>query len=1011
MSASRQRATRSDRNRRIRRSALAAALGLCLASTVHAQSNAAGSVFGNAEPGATVIIERPETGFSRRIGTGSDGSFRASALPIGTYRVTVQRADGSTEVRENVRVNVGTGTDVNFAAANAGGATTLAAVQVIGGAINPIDVSSVESSTILTSEQIDRLPVPRDISSVALLAPGTVKGDAAFGNLASFGGSSVAENQYYLNGLNITNSFKNLQFGEVPYEAISEQQIKTGGYGAEFGRSTGGVINLISKRGTNEFRAGGNVYWSPEALVEDPHDTYYRDGTKIADNSRDKGWEYTTSVWASGALVQDRLFAYALLQYGESSEDFYPSTVSGLSADHEEQESPKWLLKMDWNISDDHLMELTAFSDKRDIETDSYSSVFTGDDGTYPERGEYLGTNYEEEGGTSYALKYTGYLTDAFTLSALYGHSEFSRSNYAINALGIRQEYSGNLTGEVPGCPYIIDARQGVASGEIPPISGCDFVTTLGRLDAEDQRDQFRVDAEWILGDHVVRGGVDIDNFTTVDGSSYTGGNQWRYYGDPEDRLVRNRDFRNGAEVDVDSTAYYIEDTWSITDNFNAYVGLRWDTFENKNGNGETYVEIKNQFAPRLGLSWDVFGDSTFKVFANAGRYALPLTANVAIRGASASLYAERYYTYTDIDPVTGAPLGLTQVLNPNNGELVRYLNNEFGVDKIAETIAQEDLDPMYQDEYIVGMQKQFGRSLSLGVRATYRDLQQAIDDQCDYRPIFEWAEENGYEINDVNPGFPYCRLYNPGRDAVFNMDVDGDGTLERIPVAADVLGPDVSRTYKAVELFWQGSWERFFLQGSYTWSKSWGNTEGGVKSDIGQDATGTTQDFDYPELAIGSEGYLPNDRRHSLKLFGSYDLTEEWRVGANLLVQSGRPINCFGFLNGYETSRYANSYFSCDPGEPDENADNGGTIVPRGSAGRTPWSRTVDLNVAYRPDWFEGLQFKLDVFNVFNGDAGLSVYEYGEDANGFPNTAQYQYFTSYQAPRSVRFMVQYDWN
>ena len=56
-------------------------------------------------------------------------------------------------------------------------------------------------------------------------------------------------------------------------------------------------------------------------------------------------------------------------------------------------------------------------------------------------------------------------------------------------------------------------------------------------------------------------------------------------------------------------------------------------------------------------------------------------------------------------------------------------------------------------------------------------------------------------------------------------------------------------------------------MQGSYTWSKSQGNTEGGVKSDIGQDDTGTTQDFDYPELTIGSFGDLPNDRRHAFKV------------------------------------------------------------------------------------------------------------------------------------------------
>ncbi len=94
-----------------------------------------------------------------------------------------------------------------------------------------------------------------------------MRGDIAFdGNLASFGGASVAENAYYVNGFNITNSFRNLNFSKIPFEAIAEQQMKTGGYGAEFGRSLGGVVNQTTKRGTNEFQTGSNVYWTPGSM-------------------------------------------------------------------------------------------------------------------------------------------------------------------------------------------------------------------------------------------------------------------------------------------------------------------------------------------------------------------------------------------------------------------------------------------------------------------------------------------------------------------------------------------------------------------------------------------------------------------------------------------------------------------------------------------------------------------------------------------------------------------------
>ena len=177
---------------------LSVALYACVSMGVHAQSNTSGAIAGRANAGDTITISNASTGFSRTVTVGSDGQFRFSALPTGQYTVTSSGGGSRT-----VAVNVGTAANADFATSaggGGGGATTLDAVQVVGsGFINPIDVTSVESNTILTAEQIAKIPVPRDTTSVALLAPGTVRGDAAFGNLASFGGASVAENQYFIN--------------------------------------------------------------------------------------------------------------------------------------------------------------------------------------------------------------------------------------------------------------------------------------------------------------------------------------------------------------------------------------------------------------------------------------------------------------------------------------------------------------------------------------------------------------------------------------------------------------------------------------------------------------------------------------------------------------------------------------------------------------------------------------------------------------------------------------------
>ena len=996
----------------LQRSALSLALGICFSPTLYAQSNTSGAIFGQANAGSTVQIQNPSTGFSRSITVGSDGAFRFAALPTGTYNVTYTGTDGTTATRQGINVSVGTGTPVNFAGGRGDAAATLDTVQVRAtGVVNPIDVSSVESTTILTAEQIAKIPVPRDATSVALLAPGTVRGDAAFGNLASFGGSSVAENQYYVNGFNVTNSFRNLNFSKVPFEAIAEQQVKTGGYGAEFGRSTGGVVNQITKSGTNEFHAGGNVFWSPRALQSETVSYRYRNplagenGGLAQDNSEVDNNAWITSAWASGALIQDKLFAYGLVSYGKT-ENTIARTPFNDPAGDEDIKNPTWLVKVDWNINDSNKLEFTSFSDKTKTET-AYDDA----------NGNFVGTNFEENGGENYIGKYTGYFTDTFTMSALYGHGTFKRNQYLRTADGQLVQYDGDLNNPASGCPRVTDLRplyrQQLTGGEIE--SRCNITNdAIDRRDSEDTRDQFRVDFEWSLGDHLIRFGYDRDDYESVAGTSIEGGRLWRYStnvgpdgeantGDEFD-VVREQIVNQGSTVKLKQWAAYVEDSWNITDTFLAYFGARWDTFENYNGEGQQYVKIDKQFGPRLGFSWDVNGDSSLKIYGNAGRYALPLTPSVAVRGASASLYTRQNFRFTGVDPQTGAPLGLTPT-----GPLT-FINGEFGEPKNPATIAATNLDPMYQDEYILGFQQQITDHQSIGARGIYRKLKAAIDDNCDYTPIYDRAVADGFSPVLPNEGFPYCRMFNPGEDSVFLTDIEGNGVLTEYTIPSELLSPKAKRTYKAIELFWDGSWEKFFFQGSWTigWNK--GNTEGGVKSDIGQGDTSVTQDFDYKELMVDSYGYLPNDRRHSLKLFGNYEFTDEWSMGANILVQSGRPKNCLGVLYPYHDGihPYGSSFFRCGTTELG-GADGPAVAVPRGTAGRLPWTNSLDLNVAYLPKWAPGLQFKVDVFNVFDQQKVTAQSDEAEDdATGAP-LATYGVYRSTQAPRSVRFMVQYD--
>lgn len=1009
----------------LKRNTLAIALGMCFATPVVYAQSAVGSMNGTAEAGAKVTIVNEATGFSREIAADGGGRFSITQLAPGNYKVT------SGGVTREVAVRVGTGSSVVLTAA------TLEAIQVTGvSGVNPIDVSSVESTSVLTAEQINRIPVLRDTTSIALLAPGTVRGDSAFGNLASFGGSSVAENQYYVNGFNVSNTFRNLNFGSIPFEGVAEQQTKTGGYGAEFGRSLGGVTSVITKRGTNDYHAGANIYWTPKSLTDDVKNTYYANPltpdeyqTLRSDNSQDGGRNTNVNVWGSGALIQDKLFFFGLLSYTKDLDDTYGSLLSTNNT-HTSTSSPTWLLKMDWNVNDNNLLEFTAFSDKSTDYIDNYKNP----QGSFV-RSSYVGQSVNSAGGKNYITRWTSYLTDNFTLSALYGHSKFSRATSLILPDGSRSFYDGDINNPVQaGCPVVVDARSAFRQGITGPYSSTCNITggALDRIDSGDTRDQFRVDLEWQLGDHFLRGGYDGDKYESVAGTAFEGGAQWRYTtsigadriaGTSDDfDIVRKRVVSQGAVVEVKQHAFYIEDTWSITDNFVAYLGGRWDTFENINGNGETYVKIKDQFGPRLGASWDVNGDSSLKIFGNYGRYALPLTPSVAVRGASASIFSQQSFNFTAVDPVTGAPLNLT----PRGA--VRFLNGEAGDPHIASTVASQNLKPMYQDEFILGFQKEISNNLNGGMRAVYRDLKAAIDDNCDYTAVLNspdspftfdeaqgwWFDADGNSPDLPNAGFPYCRMFNPGADAVYLTDFYGDGNLTTVHVPGELLSPKARRTYKAVELFFDGHWDKLFLQGSYTWSKSQGNTEGGVKSDIGQADTSVTQDFDYLALTVDTYGYLPNDRRHSFKLFGSYDLSEQWSIGGNLIVQSGRPLNCLGVLDldptdGFSPHPYGSSFFRCGTTESGGSDDATVERFPRGTGGRLPWTGSLDVNLTYRPNWVEGVTMKVDVFNITNSQKVTAVNEQAEDPTTGDPSATYLLPDSFQSPRSFRFMLQYE--
>src|SRR5699024_8658124 len=214
----------------------------------------------------------------------------------------LRQGDSTLSSREDVHVRVGTGTEASFASST--DAKELGAVQVVASAMPAIDVSAVDTRTVLTAEQLTNVPVARNITAATMLAPGVVGADSRYGNVVSFGGSSASENAYYINGYAVTNPLTNLGSTTLPFDAISQMQVITGGYGAEFGRSTGGVVNIVTKRGTNNWEAGGAFYWTPKGLRASPRNIYYpsdtgneTDGLYYQYRNRNLSWQSTVGAY------------------------------------------------------------------------------------------------------------------------------------------------------------------------------------------------------------------------------------------------------------------------------------------------------------------------------------------------------------------------------------------------------------------------------------------------------------------------------------------------------------------------------------------------------------------------------------------------------------------------------------------------------------------------------------------------------------------------------------------
>ena len=1032
----------SRRNDVFRRKALAIAIGsAALGITGMAWGQAVnGTIYG------TVPVAQGETiqitggaGYNRTVTVGPSGKYSIT-LPVGTYTVSLLQGGKVIQSRTGVSPVAAGAVSVDFASAvPTNGVQTLGAVNVTANAIPAIDVTTTNQVTTITAKQLQQLPLQRDAADIAMLAPGVGMGSPQLVNgplnnpINVFGGASTAENAYYIDGMNVTDALTAQGGIELPYGAIEQQQTYISGYGANYGRSIGGVINQIGKSGSNEWHFGVRGLWQPGKLQADPvnynwaNPLWTQPGEQPGDlylyRQDNRSQETIYDAYVSGPIIKDKLFFFLAAEQDNVHASTTGSDAGTAYRNFSTQHYPKIYAKLNWNIDDSNLLTLTALQSASkqwgSADLFDYDTKQVVPDSTI--LNQTAKTKFR-----MWVLNYTSYLTDNLTLNAMLGKT---RGEYYTQQPA--------FPGFDPTLPNIQSASlQNPAF--VPPggVSNSQINSTQSipthRVDAMSYR--LSLDYKWHTHDFQI--GIDnINSWDRDDGFDMTGpGYAWVYgQSTPGQPLfistggpsvppyvapacfapasvcyyVAKQIDMQSASVKVFQRAQYVEDNWQVTPNLLLNLGIRNDQFTNFDSFGVPYIRLtKPQWAPRIGFSWDVHGDSTMKVFGNAGRYylALPLTTATSI--AAPVIATNLYGTYTGIDPVTGEPIGfnpLTQ--NPSTGVSI---DNEYGQPKDPSVSTAQNIKAEFSDNYVLGMQQQFemlGQKWVFGATATYQKMSRIIDDFDDEQIECAAGRAQGYAWMTPDTCSNWAQslvLINPGVTNNLMMKAP-DGSLVPVTLtAADQQFPrGPTRKYYSMDLSLSHEWDgKWFAKIDYVWSQTIGNTEGPVSTYSQQSGSyeSLTTAWDFPERMQYSYGFLPNDRRNQFKVFGAYAINKDWTVGANLYVASGLTRMCRG---GYGPDQLAlhgsHTYYWC-----------GGEPVPPGSLGRMPWTKRVDLSVDYKPTWGQHkLDFNLAVFNVFNSQTAIFVNDFYLTTSS-PNP-EYGIIENTTPPRSVRFSVSYD--
>jgi hypothetical protein len=916
---------------------------------------------GNPLPGVTVEATGPRlVGIASTV-TDLNGTYRLMALPSGTYEITYALPGFKTLIRKGIYLELSQTMVLNISLEQA---AVEEQVTVVGQ--SPlIDVKSTVKGMTMTKEIFLSLPRGRSFDSLISTIPGVQNEDVSAG--ISVDGASGAENMFFVDGTDVTDFHLGVKGQNVVLELLDEVKVTASGYNAEYGGSMGGVINVISRSGGNEFHGDimgyyeNNRQWmeggARDYLRQDPNDytiwehvnndSLYFNGGK----DRDRYNRYEGVFSLGGYLIKDKLWFFGSINpiyyqtaaqrdfnYREGPFSTFKNKNTVYNGSVRLSAAPLQGLRLAASFVNNFSRYRGALPSIQGYDDSAYE---WGDEGfDYPNWTTALTADYSI--GNNLLITYRGgwhlqNTTNQQILPPDRSTFSFSYSNY----------------------PYEDDPFY---------VANPDLLHSSGWTDAGTFRDTKRVlqgkvgnnvdvsyYLEW-MGEHALKAGIgyaylyeDVFNSSThprvymgFGRTTYALGfpvgvgadPSSPYYGAYGYYYIRGswtQPINGGAwKIHANNWSVYAQDSWTIKNRLTINFGLRaesqyipsmtTDTSYPDFTDKPVKFNLGQMLAPRVGAVYDVFGDSSLKVFGSFGIYYDVMKLYMAELTFGGWKRKQDYYSLTNPDWRQIAASGdfndrASQEAGGTYAGSLDFLPPSFGR-------VDPDLKPTAQREISFGAEKKLLEDLSLSVRFVNKHLIRTIEDVGVFETVVN--DDGTTDITETfyitNPGFGWSRPVSQGGKFTDDYWACPKATRE-------YYGLNISLE-KRFSNNWQGGI-------NYTLSRVAGNYSGLASSDEvsgGLGRVGPNVELYYDDWFIMYDatgdtlsGALPQDRTHYLKAYGAYSFPFGLTVGAIAYGRSGLPLTTRLLLN----DRY---------------------IYPenRGDLGRLPFTFWADLYLDY---------------------------------------------------------------